>query len=69
MVLGHLKSGQDCNFPKLVGGARGALKGAGGRPPPWDLKNTIFSGVLLLNYVICNFEVCFFYKLFAMWED
>ena len=27
--------------------------------PPWYLKNTIFSGFLPLNYVICIFEVCF----------
>ena len=43
--------------------------GGGERPgPPWDLNNTIFSGFLSLNYVICIFEVCFF-KRFAMWED
>ena len=34
-----------------------AQRGAG---PPWDLKNTIFSGFLPLNYVICIFEVSFF---------
>ena len=34
--------------------------GRGARAPPWDLKNTIFSGFLPLNYVICIFEVCFF---------
>ena len=33
--------------------------GGGARLPPWDLKNTIFSGFLPLNYVICIFEVCF----------
>ena len=31
----------------------------GGEGPPWDLKNTIFSGFLPLNYVICIFQVCF----------
>ena len=46
---------------------RGAPTG-GGRGPPWDLKNTMFSGFLPLNYVIWIFEVCFL-KLFAMWED
>ena len=47
---------------------RGGGRGRGGPPrgaeglPPWDLKNTIFSGVLPLNYAICilEFEVCFF---------
>ena len=41
--------------------ARGAPKGRarGPPPPPWDLKNTIFSGFLPLNYVIYIFEVCF----------
>ena len=35
--------------------------GPGGfAPPPWDLKNTIFSVFLPLNYVIYIFEVCFF---------
>ena len=29
------------------------------RPPPWDLKNTIFSRFHPLSYVICIFEVCF----------
>ena len=45
-------------------------QGGGARGPgiPWDLKNTIFSGFLPLNYVICIFEVCFL-KRFAMWED
>ena len=48
---------------------RGAPKGGtGGQPPPWDLKNIIFSGFLPLNYVICIFEVCFL-KIFAMWQD
>ena len=32
----------------------------GGGDPPWDLKNTIFSGFLPLNYVICIFKICFF---------
>ena len=41
---------------------RGAPRGGGGRGarPPLGLeKNTIFSGFLPLNYVICIFEVCF----------
>ena len=48
---------------------RGAPEGRarGPPPPPWDLKNTIFSGFLPLNYVIYIFEVCFLF--FAMWED
>ena len=46
---------------------RGAPTGEG-PVPPWDLKNTMFSGFHPLNYVICFFEVCFL-KLFAMWED
>ena len=48
-----------------------SIRGAstwGGAGSPWDLKNTIFSGFLPLNYVIYIFEVCFL-KLFAMWED
>ena len=36
--------------------------------PPWDLKNTRFSGFLTLNYVICIFPACFL-KIFAMWEN
>ena len=32
----------------------------GGEGPPWDLKNTVFSGFLPLHYVICFFEVRFF---------
>ena len=41
--------------------SRGAPKGRarGAAPPPWDLKNAIFSGFLPLNYVIYIFEVCF----------
>ena len=46
---------------------RGAPTGGRVRPP-WDLKNTIFSEFLPLNYVICIFEVCFL-KFFAVWED
>ena len=42
------------------GGARGL--------PPLGPKNTIFSGLLPLNYVIYIFEVGFL-KLFVMWED
>ena len=38
------------------GAPRGGVEGHG---PPWDLKNTIFSGFLPLNYVIYIFEVCF----------
>ena len=38
------------------GGSRGASTGGG---PPWDLKNTTFSGFLPLNYAICIFEVRF----------
>ena len=39
---------------------QGRTHGEGEGPgPPWDLKNTIFSGFLPLNYVICIFEVCF----------
>ena len=34
--------------------------GSGGPGPPCDLKNTIFSGFVPLNYVIYIFEVCFF---------
>ena len=45
-----------------------ALKQGPG-PPHWDLKkNTIFSGFLPLNYAIRNFQVCFFFKLSAMWR-
>ena len=32
-------------------------------PPPWDLKNTIFSGFHPLSYVICIFEVFFYFLL------
>ena len=45
------------------GSRQGRTHGGGGDEgpgPPWDLKNTIFSGFLPLNYVICIFEVCFF---------
>ena len=39
---------------------RGApTRGARGPASPRDLKNTIFSGFLPLNYVTCIFEVCF----------
>ena len=40
---------------------RGASKGRARAPPPppWDLKNAIFSGFLPLNYVIYIFEVGF----------
>ena len=39
---------------------QGRTQGEGpGARPPWDLKNTIFSGFLPLNYVIYIFEVCF----------
>ena len=34
-------------------------RGAKGSSPPWELKNTIFSGFLPLNYVIWIFKVCF----------
>ena len=34
--------------------------GERGPAPLWDLKNTIFSWFLPLNYVICIFEICFF---------
>ena len=47
--------------------AGGAPTGSEAPPPPWDLKNTIFSGFLPLNYVICIFQV--FFKLFVMWEN
>ena len=33
--------------------------GRGTRAPSGPEKNTIFSGFLRLNYVICIFEVCF----------
>ena len=46
----------------------GAHPGGEGPAPPLGPENTIFSGFLPLNYVICIFEVCFF-KLFAMQED
>ena len=39
---------------------QGRTQGEGPPPPPWNLKNTIFSGFLPLNYVIYIFEVCFF---------
>ena len=42
--------------------------GAKGPASPLGPKNTIFSGFLPLNYVICIFEICFL-KLFAMWEE
>ena len=29
-------------------------------PPLWDLKNTLYSGCLPLNYAICNFEMFFY---------
>ena len=38
-------------------GSRDAPGGPG--PSPWDLKNTIFSGFLPLNYLMYIFEVCF----------
>ena len=38
-------------------------RGARGPGPLCDMKNTMFSGFLPLNYVICIFEVCFF-KIF-----
>ena len=41
---------------------RGApMRGGGGEgpAPPWDLKNTLFSGFLPLNYAICILEVWF----------
>ena len=40
---------------------RGAPKerARGSPPPPLGLENTIFSGFLPLNYVICISEVCF----------
>ena len=41
-----------------VASRQGRTQGGEGPPPPWDLKNTIFSGFLPLNYVICIFEVC-----------
>ena len=34
-------------------------EGSDGPGPPWDLKITIFSGFLPLNYLIYIFEVCF----------
>ena len=42
--------------------SRSAPKGRarGARASPWDLKNTIFSGFLPLNYVIYIFEVFFY---------
>ena len=46
----------------------GAHPRRGPAPPPLDLKNTIFSWFLPVNYVIYIFEVCF-WMLFAMWED
>ena len=56
-----LKNGEcQCNQGRTQGGPRPLA--------PWDLKNTIFSGFLPSNYVICIFQVCFL-KLFAMWED
>ena len=50
------------------GGQGRTYGGARGPGPPWGLKNTIFSGFLQLNCVICIFEICFL-KLFAMCED
>ena len=41
------------------GRTQGEGPGARPPPPPCDLKNTIFSGFLPLNYVIYIFEVCF----------
>ena len=47
--------------PLPDGGERGHThgEGPGGPVPPWDLKNTIFSGFLPLNNVVYIFEVCF----------
>ena len=41
---------------------QGRTHRGGGRrpgPPPLEPENTIFSGFLSLNYMICIFEVCF----------
>ena len=47
-------------LPKNLREGRTTGGGGQGPGPPWELKNTIFSGFLPLNYVICIFEVCFF---------
>ena len=49
---------------------QGRTHGGGARDPgpPWDLKNTIFSVFLPLNYVTCNFEVCFFFSSFLLFR-
>ena len=47
---------------------RGASKGRA-RGPHWDLKNTIFSVFLLLNYVIYIFEVFFSFLLCGRTEE
>ena len=46
-------------FISMQGRTHGGGEGRGTRPP-WDLKNTIFSGFLPLNYAICISVVCFF---------
>ena len=43
--------------------------GGEGPSPPWDLKNTIFSRFLPLNYAVLHFRVLFFKFFFSMWED
>ena len=60
----HFQRMQQCDIPAfsyISVLTRGALTGGGGEGPgpPWDLKNTIFSGFLPLNYVICIFEAVF----------
>ena len=42
--------------------------GGGDESAPLNLKNTIFSRLLSLNYAICVFAACVL-KVFIMWED
>ena len=54
-------------FTKSAGANPSGGPGGPG-PSPWDLKNTIFSVFLPLNYVIFVFTTRVL-KLFAMWKD
>ena len=67
MARNHPRRGENAVMAKDLGLScdvrhQGSTQGEGpGALPPWDLKNTIFSGFLPLNYVIYIFESLFCY--------
>ena len=59
---------QFCHGPPSLALPQGRTQGAEGPTPPWDLKNTIFSGFFSVKLRDLHL-LSLFLKIFAMWED